>query len=94
MHGVFHVMFGFVLHVCDCLIVCYTLRGKLIHGMMYMGSGYCAGKLYAWDNVYRKKWNAEVWNYNLRGSENEMNLKVLNFIEINKRSGWQVAPLR
>ena len=33
-------------------------------------------------------------NYNLRGSENEMNLKVLNFIEINKRSGLQVAPLR
>ena len=24
----------------------------------------------------------------------KMNLKVLNFIEINKRSGWQVAPLR
>ena len=23
-----------------------------------------------------------------------MNLKGLNFIEINKRSGWQVAPLR
>ena len=29
-----------------------------------------------------------------RGSEIEMNLKVLNFIEINKRSGWQVAPVR
>ena len=27
-------------------------------------------------------------------SENEMNMKVLNFSEINKRSGWQVAPLR
>ena len=38
-------------------------------------------------NVYRKKWNAKVRNYNLRGSENEMNLKVLNFSEINKRSG-------
>ena len=38
--------------------------------------------------------DAKVRNYNLRGSENEMNLKVLNFIEINKRSGWQVAPLR
>ena len=25
-----------VFHVCDCVIVCYTLRGKLIHGMMYM----------------------------------------------------------
>ena len=49
-----------------------------MHGIMYIG----------------KKWNAKVRNYNLRGSENEMNLKVLNFIEINKRSGWQVAPLR
>ena len=39
MHGVF----GYVFHVCDCVIVCYTFRGKLIHGMMYMG----AGKLYA-----------------------------------------------
>ena len=56
--------------------------------------GYCAEKLYAWHNVYRKKWNAKVRNYNLRGLENEMNLKVLNFIEINKRSGWQVAPLK
>ena len=28
MHGVFHVVFGYVFHVCDCLIVCYTLRGK------------------------------------------------------------------
>ena len=36
----------------------------------------------------------KVRNYTFRGSENEMNLKVLNFIEINKRSGWQVAPLR
>ena len=44
--------------------------------------------------MYRKKWNAKVRNYNLRGSENEMNPKVLNFIEINKMSGWQVAPLR
>ena len=23
-----------------------------------------------------------------------MNMKALNFIEINKMSGWQVAPLR
>ena len=23
-----------------------------------------------------------------------MNMKVLNFIEINKRSGWPLAPLR
>ena len=62
MHGVF----GYVFHVCDCVIVCYTFRGKLIHGMMYMG----AGKLYAWHIVYRKKWNAKVRNYNLRGSKN------------------------
>ena len=28
------------------------------------------GKLYTWDNVYRKKkWNAKVRNHNLRGSE-------------------------
>ena len=38
MHGVFRVVFGYVFHVCDCLIVCYTLRGKLIHGMMCMGN--------------------------------------------------------
>ena len=42
------------------------------------------GELYTWDNVYRKKWNAKVRNYNLRGLENEMNMKVLNFIELNK----------
>ena len=52
-------------------------------------------KLYTWHNVYRKKkkWNAKVMNYNLRGSENEMTKKVLKFIEI-KRSGWQLAPLK
>ena len=37
--------------------------------------------------------DAKVRNHNLRGSENEMNMKALNFIE-KKRSGWQVAPLR
>ena len=26
--------------------------------------------------------------------KNEMNMKVLNFIEINKSNGWQLAPLR
>ena len=25
-----------VFHGCDCVIVCYTLRGKHLHGMMYM----------------------------------------------------------
>ena len=38
MHGVFRVVFGYVFHVCDCVVVCYALRGKLIHGMMYMGN--------------------------------------------------------
>ena len=28
MYGVFHVVFGCVFHVCDCVIVCYKLRGK------------------------------------------------------------------
>ena len=28
MHGVFHVVFGCVFHVCDCVIVCYKLHGK------------------------------------------------------------------
>ena len=41
-----------------------------------------------------EKWNAKVRNHNLRGSKNEMNLKVLNFIEISKRSGWKLTPLR
>ena len=27
MHCVFHVVFGYVFHVCDYLIVCYALRG-------------------------------------------------------------------
>ena len=44
MHGVFRVVFGYVFRVCDCVIVCYTLRGKLIHGMMYMGN------VIAWEN--------------------------------------------
>ena len=44
MHGVFRVVFGYVFHVCDCVIVCYTLRGNLIHGMMYMGN------VIAWKN--------------------------------------------
>ena len=73
MHGVFHIVFGYVFHVCDCVIVCYTLRGKHIHGMMYMGimiAWSLHGKLYTRHNVYRKKWNAKVRNHNLRGSKN------------------------
>ena len=38
MHGVFRVVFGYMFHVCDCVIMRYTLRGKLIHCMMYMGN--------------------------------------------------------
>ena len=44
--------------------------------------------------IGKKKWNAKVMNYNLRGSENEMTKKVLKFIEI-KRSGWRkLTPLK
>ena len=64
----------------------YTLHGKNIHGMIYMGNVIVLllRGLYTWHNVYGKKWNAKVRNYNLKGSEIEMNLIVLNFIEINK----------
>ena len=94
MHGVFHVVFRYVFHVCDCMIVCYTLRGKHIHCMMYMGNVIAwlfHGKLYTWHNVYRKKWNVKVRNHNLRGSKNEMNRKVLNFIEINKKKWLAIS---
>ena len=96
----FHVVFGYVFHVCDCVIVCYTLRGRHIHCMMYMRnviSWLLHGKLDIHgiiEKKKKKKWNVKVRNYNLKGSEKEMNMKVLNFIEINKRSGWQVAQLR
>ena len=88
-----------VFHVCDCVIVCYTLRGKLIHGMMYMRNVIAwllrgEKKIHCIMYIGKKKWNAKVRNYNLRGSENEMTKKVLNFIGKKKRSGWQVAPLR
>ena len=57
--------------------------------MMYMGNVIAwllRGKLYTWHNVYRKKnLNAKVRNHYLRGSENEMNMKVLNFMDINKK---------
>ena len=26
-----------VLHDCDCVIVCYKLREKYVHGLMYIG---------------------------------------------------------
>ena len=62
--------------------------------MMYMGNVImwllCNGIMY----IEKKGSNAKVRNHNLRGLENEMTEKVVNFIEINKRSGWQLAPLR
>ena len=77
-----------MLHIAWKTYTRYDVYGNVIASLLR------GKKLYAWHNVYRKKWNSKVRNYNLRGLENEMNLKVLNFIEINKRSGWQVAPLR
>ena len=59
--------------------------------MMYMGN------VIAWllhDGImyiYKKKWNAKVRNHNLRGSENEINRKVLNFIEINKNEWLAIS---
>ena len=45
-----------------------------------------------WHNVYRKKKrNAKVRNHNLKGSENEMNRKVLNFIKINKNEWLAIS---
>ena len=38
--------------------------------------------------------NTRVEKHNLKGSENRMNMKIWNLIEINKTSGWQLAPLR
>ena len=83
-------------YVCDCVIVCYTLRGKHIQSRMYMGNVIAwllREKLYTWHNVYRKKkkWNAKVRNHNLRGSKNEMNRKVLTFIEINKKEWLAIS---
>ena len=68
MHGVFLVVFGYVFHVCDCVIVCYTLRGKHIHGMMYMGNvivWLLRGKLYTWHNVYKKNGMLRLGTINL-----------------------------
>ena len=48
-----------------------------MHGVM------CIGKMV----------NAKVRNYDLRDLDNEMNKKTWNFIEINKLSGWNLAPL-
>ena len=41
-----------------------------------------------------KRVNAKVMNYDLRDTELEMNKRAHNLIEINKLSGWNLAPLR
>ena len=38
--------------------------------------------------------NAKVMNYDLRDLNTEMNKRTYNLIEINKLSGWNLAPLR
>ena len=42
----------------------------------------------------RKRVNAKVRNYDLRYLDTEMNKRAYNLIEINKLSGWNLAPLR
>ena len=39
-------------------------------------------------------WNTRVEKHNLRGSENIMNMKIRNLIEMNKMIGWQLTLLR
>ena len=39
-------------------------------------------------------WNNMVEKHNLRGSKNRMNMRIRNLTEMNKMSGWQLAPLR
>ena len=55
MYGVFHVVFGCVFHVCDCVIMCnklsrktytwydvygkYDCAGNYMHGIMGIGKG-------------------------------------------------------
>ena len=34
MHGVFHVMFGYVFHVCDCMVVA---QENYMYDIMYIG---------------------------------------------------------
>ena len=58
------------------------LRGSCVenymHGVMRIG----------------KMVNAKVMNYDLRDLNTEMNKRTYNLIEINKLSGWNIAPLR
>ena len=41
-----------------------------------------------------EKSESKARNYDLRDLDNGMNRKAENFIEINKLSGWNLAPLR
>ena len=41
-----------------------------------------------------KRVNAKVMDYDLRDFDTEMNKRTPNLIEINKLSGWNLAPLR
>ena len=41
-----------------------------------------------------KRVNAKVMDYDLRELDTEMNKRIVNLIEINKLSGWNLAPLR
>ena len=38
--------------------------------------------------------NTKVMDYDLRELDTEMNKRTQNLIEINKLSGWNLAPLR
>ena len=48
MHGVFHVVFDYVFHVCDCVIVCYNLHRKTY--TRYDVYGKCDCVVIAWEN--------------------------------------------
>ena len=48
LHGVFHVVFGYVIHVCDCVIVCYKLHGKTYTWYDVYGKCDCAENIYTW----------------------------------------------
>ena len=95
MHSVFHVVFGYVFYVCDCVIVCYKLRGKTYTRYDVYGKCDCVvitqEKYIYMVKCIWEKWNPKVRNHNIRGSENEMNQKVLNFVEINKKEWLAIS---
>ena len=41
-----------------------------------------------------KRVNAKVMDYDLRVLDTEMNKRAWSLLEINKLSGWNLAPLR